>query len=61
LSDCVVRIETGLWVIRLHYVVKAYVRNVVNYLTTVDYATTVHGRGLPWALAVHSSQSEFID
>jgi len=50
LSDCVVRIETGLWVIRLHYV--AYVRNVVNYLTTdVDHATTLHGRGLPWALA----------
>jgi len=47
LSDCVVRIETGLWVIRLHYVV----RNVVKYLTTVDHATTVHGRGLPWALA----------
>jgi len=23
--------------------VKAYVRNVVNYLTTVDHATTVHG------------------
>ena len=30
---------------------KAYVRNDVNYLTTVDHATTVHGRGLPWALA----------
>jgi len=49
---------------------KAYVLNVVKYLTTVDHATTVHGRGLPWAqgtgrhagpwaLAVHSSQ--FID
>jgi len=50
LSDCVVRIETGLWVIRLQCV-KAYVRNVVKYLTTVDHATTVHGRGLPWALA----------
>jgi len=50
LSDCVVRIETGLWVIRLHYI--AYVRNV-NYLTTdVDHVTTVHGRGLPWALAI---------
>jgi len=30
---------------------KAYVRNVVKYLTTVDHATTVHGRGLPWTLA----------
>ena len=53
LSDCVVRIETGHWVIRLHYV--AYVRNVVNYLTTdVDHATLVHGHAhspLPWALA----------
>jgi len=49
LSDCVVRIETGLWVIRFHYV--AYVQNVVKYLTTdVDHAKTVHGRGLPWAL-----------
>jgi len=48
LSDCVVRIETGLCVIRFHYV--AYVWNVVNYLTTdMDHATT--GRGLPWALA----------
>jgi len=28
---------------------KACVRKVVNYLTTVDHATT--GRGLPWALA----------
>ena len=63
LSDCVVRIETGLWVIRLHYV--AYVRNVVNVFDYwgVDLATTVHGRrALPavgtgrWALAVHSSQ-----
>jgi len=45
-----VRIETGLWDIRLHYI--AYVRNVVNYLTTdVDHATSVHGFGLPWALA----------
>ena len=45
-------IETGLWVIRLHYLCeKAYVRNVVKYLTTVDHATTVHGHGLPWALA----------
>ena len=62
LSDCVVRIETRLWVIRFHYV--AYVRNVVKYLTTdVDHATTVHGRRAwpavgtgHWALAVHSSQ-----
>jgi len=43
LSDCVVRIETGVWVIRFHYV--AYIRNVVRYLTIdVDHATTVHGR-----------------
>jgi len=50
LSDCMVRIETRLWVIRLHYV--AY---VVRYLTTVDWTTQPlcmgDGRGLPWALA----------
>ena len=40
LSDCVVRIETGLWVIRLHYV--AYVPEML--LSGVDHATTVHGR-----------------
>jgi len=53
LSDCVVRIETGLWVIRFHYV--AYVPNVVKYLTTVEWTTRRQcmgdGRGLPWALA----------
>jgi len=34
--------------------VQAYVRNVVDNLSTVDHvdhATTVHGRGLLWALA----------
>jgi len=36
--------------------VKANVRNVVNCLTTVDHATTVHGRGLPWALGTSSAQ-----
>jgi len=53
LSDCVVRIETGLWVIRFHYV--AYVRNVVKYLTTdVDHATQWPAVGTGhWALAVH--------
>ena len=34
---------------------KAYFRNVVKYLTTVEWTTrpqsTVHGGGLPWALA----------
>jgi len=63
LSDCVVRIETRLWIIRLHLCEKAYVRNVVKCLTTVDHTTTVHsawawpavGTGR-WALAVHSSQ-----
>jgi len=53
LSDCVVRIETGLWVIRLHYV--DYIWNVVRYLTTVEWTTRPQcmgdGRGLPWALA----------
>jgi len=53
LSDCVVRIETGFWVIRLHYV--ACVQNVVKYLTTVEWTTRPQcmgdGRGLPWALA----------
>ena len=53
LSDCVVRIETGLWVIRLHYV--AYVQNVVKYLTTVEWTTQPQcmgdGRRLPWTLA----------
>jgi len=63
LSDCVVRIETGLWVIRLHYV--AYVPKccyVFDYCG-VDHATTGHGRRAwpavgtgRWALAVHSSQ-----
>jgi len=50
----VVRIETKLWVIRLHYV--AYVQNVVKYLTIVEWWTMRpqcmgEGRGLPWALA----------
>ena len=54
LSDCVVRIETGLWVIHFHYI--AYVRNVVKYLTTdVDHATTVACRG-HWALGTSSAQ-----
>ena len=64
LSDCVVRIETGLWVIRLHYLCeKSYVRNVVQYLTTVEWTTRPKcmgdGRGLPWALAVGTSSAQF--
>ena len=61
LSDCVVRIETGLWVIRFHYV--AYFQNAVKYLTTVEWTTRPQyiwawpavGTGC-WELAVHSSQ-----
>jgi len=56
LSDCVVRIETGLWVIRFHYVAYSLrPSNVVKYLTTVKWTTrpqcTGDGRSLPWALA----------
>ena len=49
-----VRIETGLWVIRLLMLSDSLrPKNVVKYLTNVYHATTgtVHGPGLPWALA----------
>ena len=40
-SDCVVRIENGLCVIRFHYVACLRPRNVVEYLTT---DALVHGQ-----------------
>jgi len=40
-SDCVVRIENGLCVIRFHYVACLRPRNVVEYLTT---GALVHGQ-----------------
>ena len=46
LSDCVVRIETGLYVnsvIRFHYVACLRPRNVVEYLTT---GALVHGQAM---------------
>ena len=70
LSDCVVRIETGLWLIRFHYVACLRPRNVVEYLTTGalvhGQATGVACRGSVWviyrrhSLAVHV-RSQFID
>jgi len=58
LSDCVVRIETGLWVIHLHYLCdKACVQNVVEYLTTVEWTTRPQGvacRG-HWPLGTSSA------
>jgi len=59
LSDFVVRIKTGLWVIRLHYLCeKAYFRNVVKYLTTVEWTTRPQGVACHghWPLGTSSAQ-----
>jgi len=60
LSDCVVRIETGLWLlICITLSDSLRPKNVVKYLINVYHATTVHGPGLPWALGAGSEVEQF--